>query len=252
MQNVQAITDVRIRAFRAVDDLESSLRYVEGHRRLLDVFGVKEVTSATNEWVYNPAVFAILVESLDGSKIYGGARVHAAGGNQPLPIEGATGKIDKNIYKMVEELSVNGTGELCGLWNSREVAGLGIGAYFATRAGAVISAMIGLDSMFALCASYTVKFAMKLGSTIVTELGKNGTFYYPKQDLLATVVLLRDAKILSKADAEDQVIMQNLRKNPRQVINEINPIRHNQINIHYELDIKNLNPLEFKKNILLL
>jgi hypothetical protein len=243
------VTSVKIRAFRAVDDYQASMRFVEGHRRLLELFGVKEVTSANHDWVYNPGVFVVLVESLDGSKIFGGSRVHAANGVQALPIEEAVGYMDKNIYSMVSKLRKEGTGELCGLWNSREVAGLGIGAYFATRAGVTLSSMIGISSMFALCASYTVKFAMRVGCNIVTELGNNGTFYYPKQDLLATTVLLADTETLSLAVPEEREIMFDLRQKPQQVKNEINPLRKNELEIHYDLKIDNLNVHEFRDRI---
>lgn len=246
MRTSDVVTSVKIRAFRAVDDYEASMRFVNGHRRLLEAFGVREVTSANIEWIHNPAVFVILVESLDGDKIFGGSRVHAAGGTQPLPIEEATGSMDAGIYDMVKKLKTEGTGELCGLWNSREVAGLGIGAYFATRAGVTLSSMIGISSMFALCASYTVKFAMRVGCNVVTELGNNGTYYYPKQDLLATAVLLRDTIPLSLAVPEEREIMFDLRKNPVQVRSEINPLRKNELEIHYDLSIGNLNLEEFK------
>lgn len=243
------VNSVKIRAFRAIEDYDSSMRFVNGHRKLLEAFGVKEVTSANVDWVHNPAVFVILVESMEGDKIYGGSRVHAAGGTQPLPIEEATGYMDNKIYSMVENLKKEGTGELCGLWNSREVAGLGIGAYFATRAGVTLSSMIGISSMFALCASYTVKFAMRVGCHIVNELGNNGTYYYPKSDLLATAVLLGDTAPLSLAVPEEREIMLELRKNPKQVKLEINPLRKNEIEIHYDLKIESLNTEEFKHRI---
>lgn len=244
------VTDVKIRAFRAIEDYDASMRFVNGHRRLLEAFGVKEVTSANIDWIHNPAVFVILVESMDGDKIFGGSRVHAAGGTQPLPIEDATGYMDNKIYGMVNALKQDGTGELCGLWNSREVAGLGIGAYFATRAGVTLSSMIGISSMFALCASYTVKFAIRVGCNIVNELGNNGTYYYPKSDLLATAVLLRDTEILSLAVPEEREIMYDLRKSPQQIRQEINPLRKNEIQIHYDLKIESLNTLEFKHRML--
>ncbi len=243
------VNAVKIRAFRAIEDYDSSMRFVNGHRRLLEAFGVKEVTSANIDWIHNPAVFVILVESMEGDKIFGGSRVHAAGGTQPLPIEEATGYMDNKIYGMVNTLKQDGTGELCGLWNSREVAGLGIGAYFATRAGVTLSSMIGISSMFALCASYTVKFAMRVGCNIVTELGNNGTYYYPKSDLLATAVLLRDTEELSLAVPEEREIMFDLRKTPKQIREEINPLRKNEIQIHYDLKIESLNTLEFKHRI---
>ena len=237
---------VRIRAFRAVDDPKSSEQFIDGHRRVLEIHGVKKVTSANHDWMYNPAVFVIIVENQDGTKVYGGSRVHAAGGTQQLPIEEATGYMDPKIHTMVHDLMPKGTGELCGLWNSIEVAGLGIGSFFATRAGVTISHMIGLDSLWALCAPYTVKWAERVGCRVVKELGNNGTFYYPKLDLVATAVLLEDTDTLTHARPSEQKRMWDLRENPIQVAMEVSPGKRMEVEVQYDLFIPNINKEEFR------
>lgn len=237
---------IKIKAFRAIDDIKACQKFIEGHRRVLDIFGVDKVTSANHEWAQNPAVFVILVESLDEEKVYGGARIHAVGGTQPLPIEEATGDMDSRIYNVVKQYSKEGCGELCGLWNSREVAGLGIGAFFSTRAGVVISEQIGLKYLFALCAPYTVKFSEWVGCKILTSIGNNGTFYYPKIDLLATVVLLEDTQKLESANPMEREKIFLLRKNLTQVISEKAPIRDIVVEINYNLKVAGANPNEFK------
>ena len=88
----------RIRAFRATTDQEACLKFIEGHRHILETVGVNQVTSSKDEWMYNPASFAIIVESLDKQKVYGGARINVANGITPLPIEEATGYMDNKIY----------------------------------------------------------------------------------------------------------------------------------------------------------
>lgn len=237
---------VKIRAFRATDDPAACDRFIAGHGHVLEVAGVTKVTSANHAWKYNPACFVILVETLDGEKVLGGARLQCAGGNMPLPIEEATGEFDPKIYEVVAKLSHEGTAELCGLWNSREVSGLGIGAFFSTRVGVVIAEQIGIKSIFALCAPYTVKFAEKVGCRILKSIGNNGTFYYPKLDLLATVVLLEDAVTLETADESERERILSLRKQLRQVHMESSPIRQMQVEIHYDLVLDNLKPNEFK------
>ena len=117
-------TEVQIRAFRATTDPETCLKFILGHQKVLENHGIYKVTSSAVDWMYNPAVFVLAVESLDRKKLFGGARIHAANGKDPLPIETATGKMDSRIYDYVRKYSENGTGELCGLWNSIEVAGL--------------------------------------------------------------------------------------------------------------------------------
>jgi hypothetical protein len=157
---------VRLRAFRAVDDPAACARFAKGHEQVLTSIGVHKVTSSKNEWTENPAAFVIIVESIKGDKVFGGARVHVAGGSEPLPIEQATGAMDASIFDLVWDYAQQGTGEICGLWNSREIAGYGIGSIFLTRAAVAISTQIGLQSLFALCAPYTVKMAQNVGYRI--------------------------------------------------------------------------------------
>ncbi len=241
-----AINSIKIRAFRATDDPVSCDKFIEGHAHVLEVAGVKKVTSANHDWKYNPASFVIIVENEAGDRVLGGARLQCADGAHPLPIEIATSEFDQRIFDVVKHYSQNGTAELCGLWNSREVAGLGIGAFFSTRVGVVIAEQVGVESIFALCAPYTVKFAEKVGCRVLKSIGNNGTFYYPKLDLLATIVLLEDALTITQADAAEQERIFNIRKNLKQVYTERSPIRDMEVNIHYDLEIKNIKPNEFK------
>ncbi len=238
---------VRLRAFRAIDDPRSCELFVEGHKRVLTSIGVEKVTSSNNEWVHNPAAFVMIVESLDKEHIYGGARIHVAGGTEPLPIEQATGALDPSIYDLVYDFAQKGTGEGCGLWNSREIAGYGIGSIFLTRVGVAMSTQIGLDSLFGLCAPYTVKMAQSVGYEIEEGIGNNGTFYYPKLDLVATVLILRDLKALSTADEENKEAISSLRENLKGV--RIEELRKKKIEIHYDIEIPNMDKWDLESTI---
>ena len=241
-------TEIRIRAFRATDDFETCLKFYEGHKRVLEQHGVGQVTSSTAEWMYSPSVFVIVVETIDGSKLYGGVRVHAADGKTLLPIESATGRMDPSVHEYVRYYSQGGTGELCGLWNSFEVAGLGIGSLFPARVSIAIAGLIGLDSVFSLCSPATIRFNQWLGSRIFTEIGNQGTFYYPKLDLIATVVIIEDVKQLSNAHSRERQKMLFLRENPISSAMEKSPFKNVYVHVHYQLDIPNLNTNEFKLN----
>jgi hypothetical protein len=230
--------EVRLRAFRAIDDPEACALFIKGHEQVLISIGVHKVTSSKNDWADNPAAFVIIVESLDGSKVFGGARVNVAGGSEPLPIEQATGAMDSAIYAMVRNYAQHGTGEICGLWNSREIAGYGIGSIFLTRAAVAISTQIGLKSLFALCAPYTVKMAQSVGYRIETSIGKNGTFYYPKLDLVATTMIHEDVFTLEIADNENKEAISILREHPVTVRTE--ELRGKSIEIHYDTLIPNM------------
>lgn len=238
---------VRLRAFRAIDDPATCELFVEGHTQVLTSIGVTKVTSSKHGWTSNPAAFVIIVESMDGKKVYGGARVHVAGGSEPLPIEQATVAMDPTVVDLVWKYAQHGTGEICGLWNSREIAGYGIGSIFLTRAAVAISSQIGLTSLFALCAQYTVSMAESVGYHRYTTIGNNGTFYYPKMDLLATTMLHEDIGTLKSANDEDRKAILQLRENLNTVRTEV--LRKKSIDIHYELSIPHLDRWSLKDTI---
>jgi hypothetical protein len=226
---------LRIRAYRAINEPDTCEKFIEGHSQVLYNIGVKKVTSSKNDWMYNPHTFVIIVEHEDG-RVMGGSRVDVAGGTQLLPIEEATGYLDSKIYNLVSQYSKNGgTGEICGLWNSREVAGLGIGSVFLTRASVIITEQIGIKSLFALCAPYTVKMAADIGYRIEKSIGNNGTFYYPKLDLLATSMILPDIRSLEFATELEKTSVYELRT--KLVQQRVEQIKSKQVSLNYDLSI---------------
>jgi hypothetical protein len=230
--------EVRLRAFRAIDEPETCELFILGHTHVLTSIGVTKVTSSKNEWTKNPAAFVLIVESLDRKRVYGGARVHVAGGSEPLPLEQATAAMDATVFDLVWKYAQNGTGELCGLWNSREIAGYGIGSIFLIRAAVALSLQLGIESLFALCAPYTIKPVACCGMELETSIGNEGTFYYPKLDLVATTMLLKDVATIVKADEEDKESIFKIRQTWNIIREEV--LRNKKIMINYELEIPGL------------
>jgi hypothetical protein len=239
--------EVRLRAFRAIDEPDTCARFIEGHTHVLTSIGVTKVSYSKNEWVKNPAVFVMVVESLDSARVYGGARVHVAGGTEPLPIEQATAAMDSGVFELVWNYARRGTGELCGLWNSREIAGYGVGSIFLIRAAVAISYQIGIQSLFALCAPYTVKPVAAVGMQLESSIGQKGTFYYPKLDLIATTMLLKDVPELSVALEEEKNAIFKIRENLNCI--RVEELRGKQITIHYEIKIPNLDQWDLQQTI---
>lgn len=227
---------LRIRLFRAIDDLPSCQKFVEGHMKILKAFGITMITSANIEWFVDPYTYVIVAESKDSGRVLGGARIQMAGGSQELPIEKAVCEMDNNIFEVIKDYSKQGTAELCGLWNSREVAGMGIGSVFLTRTAVSVAPRLNIKSMWALCAPYTVRMAQNAGFEIATTLGNNGTFYYPKEDLLATAMVLQDTSKLDTADPQEKNEILSLRSSPRQIKEEG---RREKFMMEYDLLIPN-------------
>ncbi|MDB5230572.1 MAG: hypothetical protein JWN76_1377 [Chitinophagaceae bacterium] len=232
------MTSVTFKAFRAIDDPDACHRFIQGHRRVLEIFDIAMITSNKPDWISHPNTYVILVESVDDGRAMGGARVQIADNIMALPIEDAVGKVDKKIYEIVKNHRLGLTGEACGLWNSREIAGYGIGSFFLTRACIALAHQLGLKSLFALAAPSTVKIATNAGFSIERSLGKEGFFNYPKLDLVATAMIVQNVLTLGAASEEDREHIFDLMKNPDQVRKESGP--KGELKIIYNLSLKNL------------
>lgn len=230
---------IRIRTFIAPDDQTACEKFIVGHRKLLEIYGISKITSNRHDWVDDRDTIVILVEDTDTKRVYGGARVQLVNERRSLPIETAIGRYDENIYRMIaEDEQRGGTCEICGLWNSREVAGMGIGSYILSRVGVAITKQLPLVSLFVLCAPITVKMGLRLGCTVERELGNDGLFYYPKDDLVATVLRMQNIDDLSRATELERDKIMSLRTNPHQFMSERGP--KGTFEVVYDLAIPNL------------
>lgn len=191
---------LKVRVFRAIDDLDSCKRFADGHANVLRDYGVTKVTSSKNDWFDNPDVYVALVESEETGDVVGGERIHIVNKKTPLPIEEAVSIVEKRIYGLVASYADGKvTGELCGLWNAKAIAGRGV-SILLTKLGVALANRIKMDSLFVLCAPYTVAMCQAAGFEIETSIGNQGTFIYPKLDLVATALVVKDITGLKTAD----------------------------------------------------
>lgn len=235
MDSANEIKALKFRAFRAVDDRLSCEKYLEGHQHVLKVFDIAHITSAKPVWLDNPNCYIIMLESLYGDKVYGGARIQIADGIHSLPIEDAVAGLDNNVTQLVTEKSLGGTGELCGLWNSREVAGFGLGSIFLGRTSIAVVSQLNINSLFALCAPATLRNCLKSGFEIERSLGNRGAFNYPKNDLIATALLMNDPIGLSKTLPTEREFILDLRNTPNQL--KVETTLRGPLSIEYDLAI---------------
>ncbi|MGX5818678.1 hypothetical protein ACWKWU_10810 [Chitinophaga lutea] len=223
---------INVRAFFAPDDPEACMRFYEGHSKLLQIyFGINKITSGNQDWISHPNTVVVIVEDDTGTKTYGGARVQMADGVLPLPIEQAIGKYDPKIHTDVRP----GSAEICGLWNSKEVAGMGIGSLILSRVCVALMTQLPVDAVHVLCAPITTRGAKRVGAVIDTSLGNEGVFYYPKDDLVATAMIIRDVPVLASADKSEQDLIYNLRAQPNQIRVETGP--KGSFEVNYQLGL---------------
>lgn len=234
-QHKPQINKLYFKAFRAVDDRAACMKFIEGHTHVLEIFGITKITSAKIDWVLNPDVYAVLVSSEENGKALAGSRIHRANGINPLPIEEAVGYMDDRIHAMVSERTPNGTGELCGVWNSWEIAGLGVGSLFLSQVSVALSSLIGLTTLFGLTAPPTHRNAVRGGFRVITEIGINGRFYYPKEDLTATAVITDELQTLPLAIDEVRNNIFSFKAAPKQIFKIPNKANDGFIDVHIDI-----------------
>lgn len=210
------------RAFRAVDEPETCNKYIAGHRKVLEDYGVTNITSAIPAWLGNKHVVMVVAEDENGA-LQGGIRVQIADGVLPLPIETAIGYMDQKVLDIIEYYRKNGgVGELCGLWNSKEVAGRGV-SILLTRASISIINQLKFKTLVGICADYTLKMFNQVGFVVDKSMGNNGEFAYPNPNYVTRVLGILNAETLETAAPFDKERMFDLRKHPEQITIEKGP-----------------------------
>lgn len=225
--------ELKIRAFRACDDVKTREAYHIGLEQVLSYYGITRVTSQSRDWFENPDTWLITVETLDGSQVLGGSRMQMALPDFPLPIEKAVAFKDASVFGLVDSLRANGVGELCGMWNSRKVAGMGLGSVYLGIASIAIAHKNGMGSVLCLCAPSTKNMAYNLGFILNEDLGNKGEFIYPKENLVATAMIMHDPETVHLAAPFEKQRIHALQKDPNIIAEETTP--RGDITIHYEL-----------------
>lgn len=209
-----------VRVFRAIEDLASCQQFATGHANVLLEYGITKVTSSRNDWFHNPNVYVVVIETKEGV-VVGGERIHITHPEFKLPIEEAISMVDDRIYDLVTAYEKEGiTGELCGLWNSKQIAGTGMSVLL-TKMGVALAQLLGMSSLFVLCAPYTVSMCQTAGFQIETAIGNEGTFIYPKLDLIATSLIIKDVVKISLAQPNVKAQIEQMFHQPKGKIEEI-------------------------------
>lgn len=225
---------LRIRAFRAVDDYNSSMAFAEGHIEVLRNFGLN-LSSAKKTWMESPGVYVIIIESPESGEVFGGARIEVYDGIHTLPIVGAVSEEAPEIIPFLETHKAYRIGEICGLWNSMAVAGLGVGSTYSIRSAIALAGMIGLSELVALCSPYTYRIANNYGFRLLEELGNKGAIPYAGANEIAHVTFQHDVAALPGASEEERNIILDLRNNPIQT--KIDHARKQPVEVQYDLTL---------------
>lgn len=230
----ESVSSIRIKAFRASSDMISCLRFQEGHLDVLRSFGFK-VSSTTEDWMMSDDTFVILVESMDSSRVYGGARLEFCNRGRKVPIQSALMDLAPEINDFVRGQINYSTAELCGLWNSVSVAGMGIGSVYSIRAALAVAGLLKIDNILALCSVHSYRMASVFGFTLLKGVGEEGIVYYEGAKQNAHITFHEDFIKMRNVNIEERDKIMSLINQPIQVV--IEERNGTNLNIAYDLQI---------------
>lgn len=223
-----------LRAFYPKADQQTAEMFLHGHVKVLEEYGITNITSNNKKWTNWDNVYGIVAEDEEGT-VVGGIRIQLASEGRMLPVELAIGKMDPSIHEVVKSYFNDGVGELCALWNSKSIAGHGI-SLLLTRAGISVTNQVSCKTLMGICADYTMPMFRRVGFVVNGDLGDKGEFMYPNANYVARVLGILNAKDLDTAEKIDQERMLSLRNTPNQEFLEVSP-KGEEVFIHYKLKL---------------
>jgi len=228
------IGEVRLRFLKATEDQDTVRKYIRGHEEVLLLNGVS-LSKGYDYWKELDTVYLLVAESMDGSSCYGGARLHIWDGVDSLPLQSFLSQLEPRIYVVIDEWAINNKGivEIAGLWNSRAVAGLGLGSEHIIRTSIAATAFLQPMGVFTFCSPFVSRFADDFGFRAFEKLGVGGKFPFPDERWMSTINFMHDKFDLSNAKPEEQNKIRLLREK-RNFSQEFNDRGKNLI-IHFQL-----------------
>jgi hypothetical protein len=209
---------------------------MECHARVLTDYGITNISTNNSTWMHSPSVYCVVAENENGEMV-GGGRLHLTDGIEPLPAEKAVGDQDPKMAELIYSYPLGTTGELCGLWNNRRVASLGV-SVLVIRSIIAIAAQLKMLSMFTLCAPYTVYLAEMMGFDLEEQVGDKGVFTYRTINHRSRFFHNSDIMNLHFAEEISRNRIFELRQEPKQPAIEKGP-KH-PVEILYNLEIPNI------------
>lgn len=233
-----------IYAFRAVDRPLECQQFAQGHAEVLTSYGITKLTSLNHSWIDDPNVYVIAVRDYSSNEMVGGGRFHLTDSNTrtTLPLESAIAPLEPGISSLIDQY-IEDTGkkvsEVCAIWNARKVSGKGLSTLTCrvcvARSGLVLASQLGIGTSLVFSAPWTRNLFKTLGYKIEERIGNKGTFPYPKPNLLATLMVVRDINTLPHADEITREEIRDLRQRPIQEKPEV--FNHRQLRISYNLEL---------------
>jgi hypothetical protein len=111
------------------------------------------------------------------------------------------------------------------LWPLELKKGYGKGiSHLLSRTAVAISQPLGINKLYCLAAPYTKEMAESIGFITLLDLGNEGTFKYPIESHLASIMVINDTKSLYTASEFEKDRILSIRKDLKQSCKEKGPL----------------------------
>ena len=215
-RQAERIAQAEVRVFRADHYPERCHALVDGHQAVLAAYGIQKLATFNRDWIGNPNVLVVAaiangsgVDGLD-ERILGGARMHLAESVESMPLMQAIGNQDPNLGAFMAPFVEEGAYELGGMWNSIELAGMGVEATFLIKAAMATLTMVSGRHLFALTSPVTRRMQAPLGFLTEEGIGNDGYFTYPTPKLRATIARYTFPEQLEIANPEVKEMLEGI------------------------------------------
>ena len=214
LRESKPIDEVVLKILRASEDVVLCQAMVEGHKRVLHAYGIKNISSFNTDWMGRDDVILIVAMSADGNKILAGTRLQSGDKPEDFPLYQAVGHMDEGLKPWLATLLKDGTMELNGMWNSIELAGMGLGVEWMVQSAMASMSILDLRNILALTSPVTRKMRDKMGWSIQDQFGDDGYFKYPNDKLLASIEQFIFPDDLPKSQKDVRVFLDELWADP--------------------------------------
>jgi hypothetical protein len=214
LRESKPIDEVVLKILRASEDVVLCQAMVEGHKRVLHAYGIKNISSFNTDWFGRDDVILIVAMSADGNKMLAGTRLQSGDNPEDFPLYQAVGHMDEGLKPWLSNLLKDGTMELNGMWNSIELAGMGLGVEWMVQSAMASMSLLDLRNILALTSPVTRKMRDKMGWSIKDQFGDDGYFKYPNDKLLASIEQFVFPDDLPKSQKDVRVFLEELWADP--------------------------------------
>lgn len=205
--------DVRISLYKAKEHPRICENFSAGHRALLEINDV-DLGPLDTSWYTSDYVYLLVVESVENNEILGGSKLVIFDGNNNLPLQNLLLDDYPELDALLGKYYGAGLVEISGLWNSRAVAGLGLGSEHLIRTSIAVCSFLPVETVITFCSPFVTRFASLYGFKPMADFGKNGSIPFPDDRWMSTINYLDDIIHMQGADSQEKDRINQLRDNP--------------------------------------